>query len=129
MTRFNITLQQGVDFVLYCLQNSLGKEIFVPKLYSYNITDIANAIDKKAKKKIIGVRPGEKLHEELITFSDSFNTLETKNFYIILPKLKSFKKFIKKFKSKKIIKPFSYNSRDNKKKLNVSKIRSLFKIY
>jgi len=129
MTRFNITLQEGVDFVLYCLKNSLGKEIFVPKLSSYNIIDIASAIDKKAKVKIIGVRPGEKLHEELITFSDSFNTLESRNFYIILPKLKSFKKFIKKFKSKKLLKPFSYNSRDNKKKLNISQIKNLFKSY
>ena len=129
MTRFNITLQHGVDFVLYCLENSLGKEIFVPKLSSYNIIDIANAIDKKAKIKIIGIRPGEKLHEELITFSDSFNTLEARNFYIILPKLKNFKKFIKKFKSKKIAKPFSYNSIDNKKKLNISQIRNLLKIY
>ena len=80
MTRFNIDLEQGVDFVLYCLNKSIGGEIFVPKLQSFNILDLAKAISPNSKYKIIGIREGEKLHEEMITLSDSINTLENKNF-------------------------------------------------
>ena len=85
MTRFNITIDHGVNFVLYALENSIGQEIFVPKLPSYTITDLAQAVSKKAKIKLIGIRSGEKLHEEMITESDSYNTIESKNFYLILP--------------------------------------------
>ncbi len=85
MTRFNITLDEGVNFVIYSLINSIGGEIFVPKLASFKIIDLLKCFDEKVKYKITGIRPGEKLHEEMITSSDSYNTIEAKNFYIILP--------------------------------------------
>ncbi len=127
MTRFNITLDQGVNFVLEVAKKSIGGEIFVPKLPSYNIMDLANAISKKSKKKIIGIRDGEKIHEEMITKSDSYNTIETKNFFIIAPNKKNIKIYLKKFKGKLIKKPFSYNSYDNKWKLSVSDLKSILK--
>ena len=85
MTRFNITLQQGVDFVLFCLEHMWGGELFVPKIPSYRILDVAKAIAPEAKIKIVGIRPGEKLHEEMITETDALNTIEFENYYVILP--------------------------------------------
>lgn len=127
MTRFNISLDYGVEFVLSSLINSIGGEIFVPKLPSYNVLDLAKAIAPHEKYKIIGIREGEKIHEEMITKSDSLNTLESKNFYIILPNKINTKKFIKKFKAKKTSKMFSYNSFENKEKLTITQIRNLIK--
>ena len=127
MTRFNITLDQGVNFVLEVVKKSIGGEIFVPKLPSYNIMDLANAVSEKCKKKIIGIRDGEKIHEEMITKSDSHNTIESKNFFIILPNRKKMDKYLKKFNAKKIIKPFSYNSYNNDRKLNISDLRLILK--
>ena len=78
MTRFSITLQQGVDFVIESFKNMVG-EIFVPKIPSYKILDVKNAIAPQASVKLIGIRPGEKLHEEMITISDSLSTIELEN--------------------------------------------------
>ncbi len=127
MTRFNITLEESVDFVLNCLKVSRGGEIFVPKIPSYKVTDVAKAIDKNAKIKIIGIRPGEKIHEEMITVSDSQNTLSLKNFYIILPSgnHKLFKFYQKNFSAKKVADDFSYNSFKNKEFLTINDIKSL----
>ena len=125
MTRFNIGLDQGVEFVLFCLTHSIGGEIFVPKLQSYNILDLAKAISPNSKYKTIGIREGEKLHEEMITKSDSLNTLENKKFYIILPNNVDIAKFKKKFKANKVSKMFSYNSLENKQRLNISQLRKL----
>lgn len=127
MTRFNITLDQAVNFVLEVVKKSIGGEIFVPKLPSYNIMDLANAVSEKCKKKIIGIRDGEKIHEEMITKSDSHNTIESKNFFIILPNRKKMDKYLKIFNAKKIIKPFSYNSYNNDRKLNISDLRLILK--
>ena len=88
MTRFNITLQQGVDFVLSCLDKMWGGELFVPKIPSYRILDVAKTIAPDAKHEIIGIRPGEKLHEEMITETDSLNTVEFGDYYVILPSTK-----------------------------------------
>jgi UDP-N-acetylglucosamine 4,6-dehydratase len=85
MTRFNITLDEGVDMVLWALQNAMGGEIFVPKIPSYRITDVASAIAPNAAHEIVGIRPGEKLHEEMITSSDSYNTVDLGRYYAILP--------------------------------------------
>lgn len=85
MTRFNITLDEGVDMVICALQESLGGEIFVPKIPSYRITDVASAIAPTAAHEIVGIRPGEKLHEEMITSSDSYNTVDIGKYYAILP--------------------------------------------
>ena len=114
MTRFNITLNEGVNFVLKCLKISKGGEIFVPKIPSYKITDVVKAIAPKAKVKIIGIRRGEKIDEELVTSSDSKNTLESKNFFIIINDEKLSKYYQSNFKCKKVKKGFSYNSRENK---------------
>ena len=85
MTRFNISLTQGVDTVLWSLKNMIGGEIIVPKLPSYRIMDLAKAISPNIKLKFIGKRPGEKIHEEMITSSDSGNTIDVGKFYLILP--------------------------------------------
>lgn len=85
MTRFNITLSEGVQFVVKCLERMCGGEIFVPKLPSYRITDVASAICESCDQKIIGIRPGEKIHEEMITVTDAINTLEFKDFFALLP--------------------------------------------
>jgi UDP-N-acetylglucosamine 4,6-dehydratase len=85
MTRFNISLQDGVDMVLWGLENAQGGEIFVPKIPSYRITDIAKAIGPDCEHPVIGIRPGEKIHEEMITVSDSFNTVDLGKYFAILP--------------------------------------------
>jgi UDP-N-acetylglucosamine 4,6-dehydratase/5-epimerase len=131
MTRFNISLEQGVDLVLWVIRNAIGGEIFVPKLSSYKITDMASAIGPKCKQKIVGIRPGEKIHEEMITTSDSENTLELKNNYIILPYLdkKYTSYYKKKFKAVKVEKNFFYRSNSTKKFLSIKDLKNLLKIY
>ena len=131
MTRFNITLNEGVKFVLECYKKMRGGEIFVPKIPSYRIGDLAKAICPKSKIKIIGIRPGEKVNEEMVSSHDSVNTIETKNSYIITQnlKFKNFKKeYLKKFRSAKNCKKnFSYNSKDNPHFLSVKEIKKLIK--
>lgn len=115
MTRFNISLKEGVDMIFYAIENSLGGEIFIPKIPSYKITDVAKAIDSTCEIQVVGIRPGEKLHEEMITASDSFNTFELKDHYVILPAKPNFSidLFLQKFKAKSVVEGFSYNSLDN----------------
>ena len=127
MTRFNITLDESIDLVLYALENSLGNEIFIPKIPSYRIMDLAKSIGEKCKIKILGIRPGEKIHEEMITVNDSYNTIENSKYYIILPTFKNARinKYLKYYDAKKINKPFSYNSEDNKKFLTIKEIKKL----
>ena len=126
MTRFNITLNESIDLVLYAVKNSLGREIFVPKIPSYRITDLAKSISDKCKIEVIGIRAGEKVHEEMITFNDSFNTIENSKYYIILPSLneQQKKKYLKYYKAKKINKPFSYNSETNSKFLSIKELKN-----
>jgi len=85
MTRFNITLQYGVDFVLQCLDKMWGGELFVPKIPSYKLMDVVKAIAPEAKYDFVGIRPGEKLHEEMITETDSLNSVEFEKYFVILP--------------------------------------------
>ncbi len=135
MTRFNITLQQGADFVLNCLKYMNGGEIFVPKIPSYRITDVAKAIAPKAKQKIIGIRPGEKIHEQMITSHDSINTFEFNNYFAITTNSEYFtQKQWKNYFKKKKLKPaklckegFSYSSEKNKNFLSISQIKKLIK--
>jgi UDP-N-acetylglucosamine 4,6-dehydratase/5-epimerase len=117
MTRFNITLDESVKFVTKCLNKMKGGEIFIPRIPSYKILDVLKAIDKNAKFKIIGIRPGEKLHEEMITESDSLNTEEFKDYFVIHPSYRKFRKKIKK--------QFSYNSYSNKNFLKIDEIKKL----
>jgi UDP-N-acetylglucosamine 4,6-dehydratase (inverting) len=134
MTRFNITLQMGVDFVLECLEKMWGGELFVPKIPSYKILDVAKAIAPDCKIKIVGIRPGEKIHEEMITETDSLNTIEFDNYYVILPSTKLWD--IEKFRKESNGKPgkicdigFSYSSGTNTKWLKVTDIKNLIKTH
>ena len=114
MTRFNISIQEGVELVFFALENSYGGEIYIPKISSYNILDLAKAIDENCELKVIGIRPGEKLHEEMISASDSFNTYDIGDKYVILPNLfKYFKEFSHKYSPKKVLAGFNYNSNEN----------------
>lgn len=127
MTRFNLTISEGVEFVISSLQKMLGNEIFVPKIKSYKILDLLKSINPSAKYEVVGIRNGEKLHEEMISLDDSRNTVEYKNFYIIYPNSifseKQYINFIKKFKGKRITKDFIYRSNNNKF-LSVQELRS-----
>jgi FlaA1/EpsC-like NDP-sugar epimerase len=117
--------------VLHALENAWGGELFVPKIPSYHITDIANAIGPECKKEIIGIRPGEKIHEEMITASDSFNTYDLGKYYVILPSIPNWNlnSFISKFNAKKVTTGFSYNSGDNTQWETVESLRNLIKVH
>lgn len=127
MTRFNISLDEGVNMVLYAMENAWGGEIFVPKIPSYNIMDLAEAIAPEAEKKIVGIRPGEKVHEEMITPSDSYNTIDLGEYYAILPTTFRYTidEYVDKTGSKKVAPGFSYNSEDNEEFLSVPQIKEL----
>ena len=127
MTRFNISLSEGVDMVLHALEHAWGGEIFVPKLPSYKITDVAESIGPECKQKIIGIRPGEKIHEEMITSSDSFTTYDLGKYYVILPQTTfwNLSEFIKKYNAKKVEEGFNYNSGINEYFLTVAELKKL----
>jgi len=127
MTRFDISLEDGVNMVLWAIENSLGGEIFVPKIPSYRITDVATAIGPECEQNIIGIRPGEKLHEEMITTCDSLNTVDLGNYFAILPM--SGKMTVEEYCAKQhavsVPANFSYNSGTNDRFLSVDDIRNL----
>ena len=130
MTRFSITLQEGVNFVLRCLKNMWGGELFVPKIPSYRILDIAKAIAPKAKYEFIGIRPGEKLHEEMITKTDSFNAVEFNDYYVVLPSIplwdiEKFKKESDTSAGKDCENGFSYDSGTNNHFLSIDQLKKL----
>lgn len=129
MTRFNISLDEGVNMVLWALDHSDGGEIFVPKIPSYRILDVAKAIAPECKHDIIGIRPGEKLHEEMITSSDGPNTVDLGKYYAILPSYKTnyTDSYIKKHGGQLVHDEFSYNSGTNPDFLTVDEIRNLIK--
>ncbi|MCL4149605.1 UNVERIFIED_CONTAM: hypothetical protein GTU68_029927 [Idotea baltica] len=115
MTRFNISLKDGCEMVFNAIDKAWGGEIFVPKIPSYKIIDVATAIAPECKQEIVGIRPGEKLHEEMITMSDSFNTWDLGDYYAILPQKTMFNldDYISHFNAKKVEEGFSYNSAEN----------------
>ena len=129
MTRFNISLNEGVDMVLHALEHAWGGEIFVPKIPSYKIVDVAEAIGPECKHDIIGVRPGEKIHEVMITESDSFSTYDLGKYYVILPQVPMFNMndFISHFSAQKVKENFSYDSGKNEDMLSIAVIRKLIK--
>jgi len=128
MTRFNITLQEGVDLVLLAFKEMHGGELFVPKISSYNIIDVANAIAPECKVKITGIRPGEKIHEEMITYTDALNTIEMKDYFVILPSGNIIMdKWIAKG-GKMCEYGFNYNSNNNDKFLTVEELRKLIEL-
>jgi UDP-N-acetylglucosamine 4,6-dehydratase (inverting) len=129
MTRFNISLQGGVDMVMHALETAWGGEIFVPKIPSYRILDVAQAIGPDCEKPVIGIRPGEKIHEEMITSSDSFFTYDLGKYYAILPQTTSWdiNEFTEAFNAKKVPEGFSYNSNNNEEWESIESLRKLIK--
>ncbi len=130
MTRFNITLQEGVDFVLDSFNRMWGGEIFVPKIPSYRIVDVAAAIAPDAEQKIVGIRPGEKLHEEMITSTDSYSTIEFDSYFVIMPSWPQWD--ADEFRTDSSERPgrycdpgFSYDSNTNDRFLTVDELRGL----
>jgi UDP-N-acetylglucosamine 4,6-dehydratase (inverting) len=131
MTRFNISLADGVEMVMNALDKAWGGEIFVPKIPSYKITDVATAIGPECEQKNVGIRPGEKLHEEMITVSDSLNTWDLGKYYAILPQRPMFnlEDYIKEFKATRVPDGFSYNSGDNTEWETIESLRGHVKTY
>lgn len=129
MTRFNIPLQGGVDMIMHAMEHAWGGEIFIPKISSYRIIDLAKAIAPDCEIEVIGVRPGEKIHEEMITSSDSFYTYDLGKYYAILPSQPHFdlQKFKTFFKAKLVSSGFNYNSGENTEWETISSLRELIK--
>ena len=129
MTRFNISLEQGVELVLYAYEHALGGEIFVPKIPSYKILELADAIGPNCKKDIVGIRPGEKIHEEMITASDSYYTVDIGRYYVILPQnpIWNYDQYYEEKKAKKVSDGFVYNSGTNDEWLSKEELRELIK--
>jgi len=133
MTRFNITLEDGVDLVLHALCEALGGEIFVPQIPSYRITDVATAIGPECEHPVVGIRPGEKIHEEMITETDALQTIQTEKHYIIVPMLYGhsaadlMKLYLETHRGTPVPAGFSYNSGKNAEWLSVDQIRTLIR--
>lgn len=127
MTRFNISLQGGVDMVMYALEHAWGGELYVPKIPSYKIMDVAEAIGPECEKPCVGIRPGEKVHEEMITPSDSFYTYDSGKYYVILPATHKWdlEEYKEKFNLTLVDEGFSYNSGNNSEWETVDSLRSL----
>ena len=129
MTRFNIYLSEGVSMVLWAMENALGGELFVPKIPSYRITDVAEAIGPSCEKPITGIRPGEKIHEEMITSSDSFTTIDLGDYYAILPSDGRVQELYEEtgIRSEPVATGFAYNSGSNPEFLSVEQLRALIR--
>lgn len=129
MTRFNISLQGGVDMVMHAMECAWGGEIFIPKIPSYKITDVAEAVAPECTLDIVGIRPGEKIHEEMITSSDSYNTYDLGKYFTILPSVPRFNldEFITSFNAVKVPEGFNYNSGTNTEWETVAGLRELIK--
>jgi UDP-N-acetylglucosamine 4,6-dehydratase/5-epimerase len=129
MTRFNISLQGGVRMVLYALEHAFGGELFVPKIPSYRITDVAKAIGPDCEHQVVGIRPGEKIHEEMIAASDSFSTYDIGKYYVIIPQVPNWnlQEFIEKYNAVKVPPGFSYSSDNNQEWETVESLRKLIK--
>lgn len=127
MTRFNISIEDGVEMALWSLEHALGGEILVPKIPSYRITDIATAVDPACEQKVIGIRPGEKIHEEMITESDSLNTVDLGNYYAILPVGGDYTlaEYCERMKAMAVQPGFRYDSGSNPDFLSVEQLRGL----
>jgi FlaA1/EpsC-like NDP-sugar epimerase len=128
MTRFNILLREGVEMVLWALENGQGGEVFVPKIPSYRIMDLARAIGPECEYPIVGIRPGEKVHEEMITTSDSHSTVEFDGYFAILPRTgRELEEYRERTGARSVAKGFAYNSGTNESFLTVEEIRELVK--
>ncbi|MEM7702480.1 MAG: UDP-N-acetylglucosamine 4,6-dehydratase (inverting) [Pseudomonadota bacterium] len=127
MTRFNISLQEGVEMVLWSIEQASGGEVLVPKIPSYRIGDVATAIAPEAKQKVIGIRPGEKIHEEMITASDSFNTVDMGDYFAILPVSGDYsvEEYCRAHGGHRVEPGFAYNSGTNPDFLTVEQLQDL----
>lgn len=127
MTRFNISLQEGVDMVLWAIEHALGGEVFVPKIPSYRITDVATAVAPECRQEVIGIRPGEKIHEEMITASDSLNTVDLGRYYAILPAggAVTLQQYCAQRGGQPVPSGFSYDSGTNPDFLSIEQLRAL----
>jgi UDP-N-acetylglucosamine 4,6-dehydratase len=127
MTRFNIRLEEGVEMVLWSIQNAWGGEILVPKIPSYRITDLAQAIGPECKHTIVGIRPGEKIHEEMITKCDSFHTVDLGAYYAILPSGGPYKRedYCEQMQGTPVPDGFRYSSGRNDRFLSVGELKTL----
>ncbi len=124
MTRFNISLQEGVDMVLWSIDNAWGGEVLVPKIPSYRITDVATAVAPECRQEVIGIRPGEKIHEEMITSSDAASTVDLGRYYAILPAALSLEDYCVKTGGRPVAPDFSYDSGNNPDFLSVEQLRA-----
>jgi UDP-N-acetylglucosamine 4,6-dehydratase len=126
MTRFNISLDGGVKMVMHALDHAWGGEIFIPKIPSYRITDVAEAVGPECEKRVVGIRPGEKIHEEMITESDSYYTWDLGSYYCILPSQTRFKldEWVQKHQAEKVPERFKYNSGENTEWETVETLRT-----
>ena len=134
MTRFNISLQDGCEMVFYAIEKAWGGEVFIPKIPSYKISDVATAIAPELEQKVVGIRPGEKLHEEMITSSDSYNTVDLGKYYAILPQKSPYSQYSKDdykktFNGIDVPNGFSYNSGENSEWETIESLRELVKIH
>ena len=131
MTRFNILLQEGVEMVLWTIENGVGGEIFVPKIPSYRITDVAKAIAPNCEHRIVGIRPGEKVHEEMITSADSLTTVDLGKYYAILPITNSYnvESYCDRMNATPVKPGFNYNSGENSQFMTVEEIRELIQTH
>ena len=127
MTRFNISLQEGVNMVLWAIENAWGGEVLVPKIPSYRITDVATAVAPNCRQEVVGIRPGEKIHEEMITASDSLNTVDLGRYYAILPPTGQFtvEDYCQALGGRMVEPGFSYDSGANPNFLTVLQLRAL----
>ena len=127
MTRFNISLEEGVEMVLWAIENAIGSEIFVPKIPSYTIETVAQAIAPNCQVEYTGIRPGEKLHEEMITESDSYNTIEFDKYYAILPTNVDKQRYLEQYQAWEVQNGFKYNSGTNTEWETVESMREKIK--
>lgn len=129
MTRFNISLEEGVDMVLWAIDNGHGGEVFVPKIPSYRIIDVAKAIAPECEQRVVGIRPGEKIHEEMITASDSLNTVDLGRYFAILPSagLYSVEEYCRRAGGTPVKPGFAYDSGSNPDFLSVEQLRALIR--
>ena len=129
MTRFNISLEEGVEMVLHALEVAWGGELYVPKIPSYQISDLAEAIAPDCEHRVVGIRPGEKIHEQMISSSDSYTTYDLGKYYAILPQVPVWEidDYIKSFNAQLVEPGFEYDSGENPERLSIEEIRALIK--
>ena len=127
MTRFWITLQQGIEFVLFCLERMVGGELFIPKIPSMNIMDLATAICPDCETEVVGIRPGEKLHETMIPMDEASHTVETYSYYVIKPQFRFFQRRFNHDRYSPVSEGFEYRSDNNPQQVTTEQLRDAIK--